>query len=247
MISVIVPVLNEADNIEPLLAELDAAGRVAPIREIIYVDDGSSDATSSLLQARMRDYPALRVLHHGRRLGQSAAFLTGAREATQELLVLIDGDGQNDPADIALLYAAYGERSRGNPAVAILGQRATRKDSMIRRISSHLANRLRAAVLNDGTRDTGCSLKLIRRQDYLAMPYFNHMHRFLPALLLRNGVALAHVDVSHRQRLRGQSKYGFWNRALVGAVDLVGVAWLIRRRLPPDYATSQSLKSEMLP
>jgi dolichol-phosphate mannosyltransferase len=195
------------------------------------------------LLSLMRDVSMLRVVHHDRALGQSSAFLSGARAATQELLVFMDGDLQNDPADIALLVEGYRSGSASGARVAVIGQRAVRNDSGLRRISSRLANGLRARVLNDGTRDTGCSLKLIRRDDFLALPYFDHMHRFLPAMLLRNGTDLIHVQVSHRPRAHGLSKYGFWNRALVGAVDLLGAAWLMRRRLPRDYAPREMNKA----
>jgi len=239
MISVVVPVLNEAENIRALIGEIVAASERTPIREIVYVDDGSTDETLRLLREEMLRVPMLRVVHHDRPMGQSAAFLSGGRAASQELLAFIDGDLQNDPADIALLYERYRTEAAQRPKIAVLGQRAKRNDSTLRRISSRLANRLRAAVLNDGTRDTGCSLKLIRREDFLDLPYFDHMHRFLPALLLRNGVKLAHVQVSHRARVHGTSKYGFWNRALVGATDLMGAAWLARRRLPEDYGPTE--------
>lgn len=230
----IVPVFNEAGNVASLVSEIVAAADAVPIREIVYVDDGSTDGTLGLLMQQMGAVKTLRVIRHPRRLGQSAAFLSGARAATQDLLVFMDGDLQNDPADIAGLYGRYRARPPGS-RLAVLGQRAIRNDRLLRRISSRLANRLRAAVLQDGTSDTGCSLKLIRRQDFLGLPYFDHVHRFLPAMLMRNGIELAHVSVSHRARINGHSKYGFWNRALVGAADLLGAAWLSRRRLPPDY------------
>lgn len=239
MIAVVVPVLNEAENIRALIGEIVAASAHAPIREIVYVDDGSTDDTLKLLEEEMRSVPMLRVVRHDRPMGQSAAFLSGGRAASQDILAFIDGDLQNDPADIALLFERYRTESAQNPKVAVLGQRAKRNDNTLRKISSRLANRIRAAVLNDGTRDTGCSLKLIRREDFLGLPYFDHMHRFLPAMLLRNGVRLTHVQVSHRARMHGSSKYGFWNRALVGATDLMGAAWLARRRLPADYKPTE--------
>lgn len=239
MISVVVPVLNEEDNIAALIEEIVAAAETCPIREIIYVDDGSTDRTAAILKEQMAAVPMLRVIRHQRPLGQSAAFLSGARAASQELLAFMDGDRQNDPADVRLLHDRYRAEIAARPRLAVLGQRARRIDSPLRRVSSTLANRLRAKVLNDGTRDTGCSLKLIRRDDFLGLPYFDHIHRFLPAMLLRSGVGLSHVEVSHRARTHGKSKYGFWNRALVGATDLMGAAWLIRRRLPEDYRPTE--------
>jgi dolichol-phosphate mannosyltransferase len=237
---VIVPVFNESQNVPLLIAEITAA---SPVQEIIYVDDGSTDDTLGLLKQQMRTVKTLRVVRHRRRLGQSAAFLSGARAATQELLVFMDGDLQNDPADIAELYRRY-QTKRSGSKLAVLGQRTIRKDHLLRRLSSRMANKLRAAVLKDGTRDTGCSLKLVRRQDFLDLPYFDHVHRFLPAMLLRNGVELVHVSVAHRARINGRSKYGFWNRALVGAIDLLGAAWLSRRSLPPDYEPIEITETE---
>ncbi len=246
LISVVVPVFNESESVAALVAEIVAAAVETPIHEIIYVDDGSTDDTLRRLVEQMRIVPTLRAVRHRRRLGQSAAFLSGARAATQELLVFMDGDLQNAPADIAKLYRRYQARKPAS-RLAVLGQRAVRNDGFVRRLSSRLANRLRAAVLNDGARDTGCSLKLIPRKDFLELAYFDHMHRFLPAMLLRNGVELAHVDVSHRARINGYSKYGFWNRAFVGAVDLLGAAWLSRRRLPLDYEPIEIKETELLP
>lgn len=235
MISVIVPVLDEEDNLRTLIGEIVDAASTSPVREIVYVDDGSTDRTPAILREIARDVPMLRVIRHDRPLGQSASFWSGAQAATQELVVFMDGDLQNDPADIDLLFARYEREPVPGGKLAVLGQRAIRRDSLLRRVSSRLANRLRGWLLADGTRDTGCSLKLMRRRDFLGLPYFDHIHRFLPAMLLRAGVRLAHVEVSHRARTHGRSKYGFWNRALVGAVDLAGAAWLMRRRLPRDY------------
>lgn len=239
MISVVVPVLNEAENVVPLLDEIVEASRVLPIREIVYVDDGSDDGTALVLAAWMTAVPMLRIIRHPRRVGQSAAMLSGARAATGDVLAFMDGDGQNAPSDLALLYETFRDESFRNVRVAVLGERRERRDTPVRRMSSRLANALRSRVLGDGTRDTGCSLKLIRKADYLALPYFDHMHRFLPALLLREGIELRHVAVSHRPRMSGTSKYGFWNRALVGVVDLFGTAWLASRRLPEDYAAEE--------
>ena len=228
MISVIVPVLNEENNIEPLVQEIVAAD--APISEIIYVDDGSTDGTVQVLRSLRQQYPLLRVIRHSARSGQSSALWTGIRAAGNDLIVTLDGDGQNDPADIALVYKTYrNEASRHNQRIMVAGQRLKRQDSLAKRISSRFANKIRSRVLNDNTRDTGCSLKLFRRHDYLALPYFNHMHRYLPALMMREGVKIAHVDVSHRPRTAGTSKYGTLDRALVGVSDLMGVRWLQTR------------------
>ncbi len=228
MISVVVPVLNEENNIEPLVREIAAAD--APISEIIYVDDGSTDGTVTVLQSLRKKYPALRVIRHSARSGQSSALWTGIKAAGNDLIVTLDGDGQNDPADIALVYKAYNAATKShNRRVMVAGQRLKRQDSIAKKLSSRFANKLRARVLNDNTRDTGCSLKLFRRHDYLALPYFDHMHRYLPALMIREGVRITHVDVSHRPRTAGVSKYGTLDRALVGISDLIGVRWLQAR------------------
>lgn len=229
MISVVVPVLNEESNVEPLLREIVAVSAHAPITEIVYIDDGSTDATPEILAKLKKDIPILRVLRHEARSGQSAALWTGIGAATQDLVVTLDGDGQNDPADIVLLYRAYQDNAGKGARIMVAGQRKKRNDSWVKRISSRLANRIRSGLLKDKTRDTGCSLKLYRRADYLALPYFNHMHRFLPALMLREGVGVVHVDVSHRPRERGVSKYGTLDRLKVGIADLLGVRWLQAR------------------
>lgn len=229
MISVIVPVLNEEKNISGLLEEISKVSGHAPISEIIYVDDGSTDTTLNTLRALRDKYPALRVLSHNRRCGQSAALWAGVKAAGNDLIVTLDGDGQNDPADIIQLYNLYESQEGISPNVMIAGERKKRNDSLSRRMASRFANRLRSKLLNDRTKDTGCSLKLFRRRDYLSLPYFDHMHRFLPALMIREGVKLLHVDVHHRQREFGVSKYGNFSRAMVGVSDLLGVWWLLRR------------------
>lgn len=239
MISVIVPVHNEQENISTLVHEILSASNEAAISEIIYVDDGSTDETSVILDQLRNDIPSLRVIRHAKKSGQSAAFMSGVRAAENGLIVLMDGDGQNNPEDIPKLVRMY-ETAPAKKAM-VAGQRAKRHDNLVRRISSRLANRIRSGILQDHIRDTGCSLKLIRREDYLRLPYFDHMHRFLPALLMRDGVNILTVDVSHRPRERGVSKYGFWDRLWVGIVDLAGVRWLLSRGLPSQFKSQEIL------
>lgn len=241
MITVVVPVHNEQENIAPLLNEISAASGHAPISEVIYIDDGSTDGTPQALENMRGIVPMLRVIRHSVKSGQSAAFMSGVRAAGNSLIVLIDGDGQNDPRDIERLFECYQKHSGPGGRLMIAGQRAKRHDNFIRRLSSRLANRIRSSILRDGIRDTGCSLKLIRREDYLRLPYFNHMHRFLPALLMRDHVRILTVDVSHRPRERGVSKYGFWGRLRVGIVDLFGVWWLLRRGIPENLQIKEML------
>ncbi len=243
MISVIIPVHNEEENILPLLTEIARASLEAPISEVIYIDDASTDGTLVTLERQRENFSFLRVIKHAVRSGQSAAFMTGARAAGNSILVFMDGDGQNDPADIVKLLAAYTTEAKKQKKVMVAGQRQKRQDSTVRRISSRLANKIRSWMLKDGTRDTGCSLKMICREDYLRLPFFNHMHRFLPALLIRDHVEIVHVDVSHRPRQAGLSKYGFWNRFWVGILDLLGVKWLTMRGLPADYAAAEIIET----
>ncbi len=232
MLSVIVPVMNEEGNIASLINEISLAATKAPITEIIYVDDGSTDKTYAVLVELSSQFPMLRILKHDRRSGQSTALLTGIKAATHAIIATLDGDGQNDPADIPALYDLYKTETITGAKVMVTGRRRKRQDNFGRRFASRFANRLRAYLLKDTTPDTGCSLKMFAREDYLELPFFNHMHRFLPALMIRNGVRLAHVDVSHRPRTAGTSKYTNFNRALVGISDLMGVMWLQRRASP---------------
>lgn len=229
MISVVVPVLNEEENIPLLIKEITEAAKTAPITEIVYVDDGSTDKSLQVLQSLKSEYPSLRILHHSKRSGQSAGLLTGIRAAKNDIIVTLDGDGQNDPADIPLLYNLYKESADKYPALMVAGTRRKRNDSWVRRFSSRLANNIRSRLLKDNTPDTGCSLKMFGRKNYLNLPYFDHMHRFLPALMMRDGVRILHVLVSHRPRTRGTSKYGTFDRLAVGISDLWGVWWLLRR------------------
>jgi glycosyltransferase involved in cell wall biosynthesis len=227
-VSVVVPVKNEAGNIGPLIAEIEAACVALAPFEIIYVNDGSTDATPRVLADLAEAKPHLRVLEHAASCGQSAAVRSGARAAKAPIIVTIDGDGQNDPAYIPALVAAL---DAGGPQTGLAaGQRVGRKDTGFKRFQSRTANAVRGFVLKDGTRDTGCGLKAVRRDVYLGLPYFDALHRFMPALVKRDGFDVALVDVKDRPRLTGVSNYGFFDRLWVGIGDLMGVAWLCRRR-----------------
>jgi len=227
-ISVVVPVCNEAENVEPLAREIDAAlaGRSY---EMIFIDDGSTDETAANLLKLKSALPALRVLRHSFRSGQSAAVASGVRAARAPWVATLDGDGQNDPADIPKLIAAR-DSSEGRGVQLFMGNRsASRKDTAYRRLQSRIANGVRSGLLGDGTPDTGCGIKLFSRDVFMDLPRFDHMHRFLPALFQRHGARVISVPVSHRQRTRGTSKYGMLNRLWVGIIDIVGVMWLRRR------------------
>jgi dolichol-phosphate mannosyltransferase len=225
-LSVIVPVHNEADNIAPLVAEIRAAldGKLA--YEIVYVDDASRDGTAAALAALSAGGGSLRVVRHVARCGQSAAIRSGVRAARAPWIATLDGDGQNDPADIPSLWAL---RASDTAPLMVAGQRRKRRDSWSKRISSRWANAIRRRLLKDDTPDTGCGLKLFPRALFLELPYFDHMHRFLAALMIRQGARVVSVAVNHRPRLKGTSKYGFWDRLWVGIADLLGVMWLQRR------------------
>jgi len=231
-LSIVVPVRNEAENVLPLLAEIHAALDGPTGFEVIYIDDGSSDATPQRLTEALTRYPRLRVLVHRERYGQSAALLTGFRAARGEWIATLDGDGQNDPADIPKLIAARDSAARTDLQL-ISGFRKNRKDSWPKRVASRVANSVRSSLLGDATPDTGCGLKLIARAACFELPAFDHMHRFLPALVQRNGGATICVEVNHRPRTRGVSNYGVADRLWIGIVDLAGVLWLKRRALRP--------------
>lgn len=228
-LSVVVPVKNEAENIEPLIREIIAALTGRADYEIVYVDDGSTDATAAVLARLKTELPMLRVITHRSSCGQSQALATGVKHARYEWIVTLDGDGQNDPADIPVLLAVLDDPRQPANLELLAGWRKKRQDSWLRRLSSKIANAVRSRFLKDATPDTGCGLKLFARATFLELPHFDHMHRFLPALVHRNGGAVISVPVNHRPRLRGQSKYGVHNRLWVGIVDLFGVAWLQRR------------------
>lgn len=234
-VSIVVPVRNEADNISPLIAEIAAAldGRWA--YEIIYVNDGSTDATADRLAAEMKQRPNLRHVRHARSSGQSAAVRTGVRAARGVIVATLDGDGQNNPA---FLPALIGAIEQGGERVGLAaGQRVGRKDTGFKRVQSRVANAVRNAILRDGTRDTGCGMKGFRREVFLALPYFDGLHRFLPALVRREGYDIVYVDVTDRPRHAGVSNYGFFDRLWVGIMDLTGVWWLIRRKKSTPVAT----------
>ena len=235
-LSIVVPVYNEAENVLPLLAEIDRAMAGAPPLEILFVDDGSEDDTPRRLKSAMAGRNDLRVLRHSPRSGQSAAVATGARAAKGEWIATLDGDGQNDPADIPRLLAEVGR----DPGLSLVGGlRQKRRDTLSRRLAGRFANRLRQAVLKDGCTDTGCGLKLFRREAFLTLPSFDGMHRFLPALFLRQGYRVAFLPVGHRPRERGVSKYSNFRRAMIGIADLMGVWWLRRRARLPAVSEEQ--------
>ena len=231
-LSIVVPVRNEAENILPLLAEIHAALESQGEFEVVYVDDGSTDATPQRLAEAMQRYPRLRVFAHRVSCGQSTALMTGMRAARGEWIATLDGDGQNDPADIPKLLAARDGAAANLQLIA--GYRKTRRDSWLKRLSSRIANDVRSRLLGDATPDTGCGLKLVARAVYLQLPFFDHMHRFLPALVQRSGGATISVEVNHRPRTRGASNYGLFDRLWVGIVDLGGVMWLRRRNRRPE-------------
>ncbi|SFX12264.1 dolichol-phosphate mannosyltransferase [Paracoccus pantotrophus] len=225
-ISVVVPVRDEVAAIEPLIHEI-ATAMADRDYEIIVVDDGSEDGTHRILQALAARMPRLRLHHHPRSRGQSTAIRSGVRLARASLVVTLDGDGQNPPDQIPLLLAPFATDLPGLGLVQ--GQRAVRRDSAAKRLASRLANGIRAALLHDGVRDSGCGLKAFRREAYLDLPFFDHIHRFMPAMMLREGWRVETVNVTHRPRRGGRSKYSNLARGLVGIPDLLGAAWLIRR------------------
>lgn len=221
--------LNEAENVASLVAEIQKASQSSPIKEIILVDDGSTDGTADIIKTLKITDSRIRLIRHSTKAGQSASLRTGIRAANSNLVVTLDGDGQNDPADIPAIYETWA-KAAGRPAMCMVaGQRKKRMDSLLKKFTSRMGNGIRGFLLQDGIRDTGCSLKLFRRDDYLALPYFNHMHRFLPALFLREHGHILTVDVGHRHRERGISKYGFWDRLWAGLSDIFGVLWLKAR------------------
>lgn len=229
-LSVVVPVCNEAENVGPLAREI-AVALAGHSFEILFVDDGSTDATAAAVLAARAAIPEVRLLRHSFRSGQSAAVTTGVRHARAEWIGTLDGDGQNDPADLPRLMAAHLAPENAG-VVLVQGHRTTRRDTGFRRLQSRVANAVRSRLLGDGTPDTGCGIKVMQRAAYLELPNFDHMHRFLPALFQRAGARVVSVPVNHRPRARGTSKYGMFDRLWVGIVDIFGVMWLRRRYKP---------------
>jgi dolichol-phosphate mannosyltransferase len=227
-VSVVVPVRNEADNVGPLADEIAAALTGRWSFELIYVNDGSTDGTEGALTALKAERPWLRQIKHAASCGQSCAVRSGVMAARAPIVATLDGDGQNDPSFIPAMLAAFAQG--GDTIGLVAGQRVGRRSGAFKKFQSRIANGVRAAILRDGTRDTGCGLKVFRRDAFLALPYFDGLHRFLPALIRRDGFTVGYVDVIDRSRRHGTSNYGMWDRLWVGILDLAGVRWLIRRR-----------------
>ncbi|MDA0654701.1 MAG: glycosyltransferase family 2 protein [Proteobacteria bacterium] len=232
-LAVVIPVHNEQANIGPLIEEVDRAFAGSPWRiEIVVVNDGSTDGTAGVLRAAGVGRPHLRIVDHRRNRGQSASLLSGVTAASAAWIATLDGDGQNDPADLPALWARIADGGARRQRTMIAGHRRDRKDTWLRRTSSRIANAVRWTLLRDHTPDTGCGLKIFERQMFLSLPHFDHFHRFLPALARRAGGEVESVPVRHRPRLSGASHYGVGNRLWVGLVDVLGVLWLGRRAEP---------------
>ncbi len=231
-VSVVVPVMNEEGNIGPLIRETVAALEGESF-EVVVVDDASTDGTWDLLDTAGTEFPMLRCLKHDVNCGQSSSIRTGILAARGDIIAVMDGDGQNDPADFPALLAAYRDPSAPGTLRFVQGHRQKRKDTVSKKIASKVGNTIRQWLIRDGAPDTGCGIKVFSREVFLSLPYFDHMHRFMAALILREGYAVEFVPVNHRARVHGRSKYGNFGRALVSIGDLAGVMWLQRRgRLP---------------
>src|SRR5437762_13378896 len=243
-VSIVVPVRNEAENVAPLIAEIAAALDGGWVYEIIYVNDGSTDATAERLAAVMQQRGNLRQIRHATSSGQSAAVRSGVRAARGAVVATLDGDGQNDPVFLPDLISAI--ENGGDRVGLAAGQRIGRKDTGFKKIQSRIANGVRNAILRDGTRDTGCGLKAFRREVFLALPYFDGLHRFLPALVRREGYEIAYVEVVDRPRRSGVSNYGFFDRLWIGIMDIAGVCWLICRKKHTPYDTEVTIRPSYL-
>ncbi len=233
-VSVVVPVHNERDNVVPLIKEIASALDGRASYEMVFVDDYSDDGTLDSLQAAKSEFEALRILSHPVNCGQSSAIRSGVLAARAPLIVTLDGDGQNDPADIPKLLDLYSQVKDDIRLGMVGGRRVKRQDSQIKMVASQLANRIRRSLLRDQAQDVGCGLKLLPKEVFLRLPYFDHMHRFISALVLREGYEVRFVDVNHRPRLHGKSNYGVFDRLWVSISDLFGVMWLKSRGRIPD-------------
>jgi dolichol-phosphate mannosyltransferase len=233
-LSIVIPFHNESENITPLITKVDqVVSQMDLSYEIIAIDDASTDDTYQILQRLTDTFPKLRLIHHVNNCGQSTSVVTGIRHAEGEFIATLDGDGQNDPADIPKLYNAM--TTSDNPNLKMVaGYRKKRKDTIFKRWGSKLANAVRSSLLKDATPDTGCGLKLFYRETFLRLPYFDHMHRFLPALVQRDGGDVISVEVNHFPRIHGTSHYNNLQRLWVGIIDLMGVMWLIKRSHRPQ-------------
>ncbi len=234
ILSVVIPVHNERENIVSLLKEIDAVLQTRISYEIVVVDDKSSDQSLEALKQCKLKHNNLRILSHNMHCGQSSAIRTGILAAVGELVVTLDGDGQNDPADITKLLHCYDKTFTSKGPAMIAGYRHPRRDSLGKQIASHAANTIRHWMMKDKAIDSGCGLKLFLRESFLRLPYFDNMHRYLPALMLREGYHVEFVEVSHRPRLYGKSNYGVLDRLLVAFSDVLGMMWLKRRCSLPD-------------
>jgi len=242
-IAVVVPVHNESENIRPLIEEISAALDGVANYEIVYVNDGSTDDTADKLNEMTTAQPRLSVYKHETACGQSAAVATGVKHARATYVATLDGDGQNDPADIPALFARLKEAQTPD-MLLVAGWRAKRKDTEWKRFQSKLANAVRQKLLGDHTPDTGCGLKVFTRTAFLDMPRFDHMHRYLPALMIRRGGEVVSIEVNHRHRERGISKYGMWDRLSVAARDVLGVMWLAARGSKPIVSSVREAKPD---
>lgn len=242
-LSIVVPVLNEAENIAAVTEEVVTTMSGAVTFEIVFVDDGSTDGTAAEIREAAARWPEVRLIRHPRCAGKSQGLISGITAARGTWIATMDGDGQNDPADVLNMYLTAREQAGDGSAGALIvaGARRKRRDTWLKRVSSRVANRVRARVLGDATPDTGCGLKVFERERYLALPAFDNMHRFLPALFQMHGGRALSVPVADRPRAAGESKYGFHNRLWVGITDLIGVSWLKRRALLPVASTEERL------
>ncbi|MCG6860504.1 MAG: glycosyltransferase family 2 protein [Chromatiaceae bacterium] len=233
VLSVVIPFNDEAENLQPLISEVHDAlnGRIS--YELVCVDDGSCDGTADALHRARASNPLVRVLQHSKQCGQSTALRTGVKAAHAPWIATLDGDGQNDPADIPKLFAVVQDPKCPQDLQLVIGMRRKRFDSAAKRYASRIANAVRVWMLEDDSPDSGCGLKLFRRDVFLDLPYFDHMHRFVPALVKRNGGIVKSVPVNHRARERGSSHYGIFDRLGDGILDLLGVMWLCKRACNP--------------